>query len=128
MAGGFTDHLKDLFAPLGGVSFRRMFGGLGIFRDGVMFALVADDVLYLKADERNTPDFEAEDCGPFVYTARGKQATMSYRRLPDRLYDESDEFTRWALAAYDAADRARKPGKSGRKRVDIKTGERKGRS
>jgi DNA transformation protein len=26
---------------------RRMFGGFGLYCDGVMFALIADDVLYL---------------------------------------------------------------------------------
>ncbi len=111
MTGSFEDHLNDLFAPLGGVTLRKMFGGLGIFREGVMFGPVADETLHLKVDAVNQPDFEAEGCGPFVYSARGKETTMSYRRLPDRLYDEPEDFTKWALAAYAAADRGRKPKK-----------------
>ena len=55
MASTFQDHLAELFAPLGGVVFRRMFGGVGVFRDGLMFALVADDVLYMKADDGDEP-------------------------------------------------------------------------
>jgi DNA transformation protein and related proteins len=54
-----ADHLEELFAPVGGVSIKRMFGGLGIFKGGLMFALVADDVLYFKADETTTPAFKA---------------------------------------------------------------------
>lgn len=112
MAGGFEDHLKDLFGPVEGVTFRRMFGGLGIFRYGVMFGLVADELLYLKVDRLNQPDFEAEGCDAFVYTAKGKRTTMSYRQLPERLYDEPEEFTTWALAASAAAQRGRQAKKS----------------
>lgn len=106
MPGGFRDFLEDLFAPLGGVAFRRMFGGYGIYRDGVMFALVTADVLYLKADAETVPVFEREGCGPFVYEARGRPVTMSYWRLPERLHDEPEEFRDWALAACAAAARA----------------------
>ncbi len=55
----FRDHVLDLLAPLGPVTARRMFGGFGITLDGVMFALIADDVLYLKVDDRTRPDYEA---------------------------------------------------------------------
>lgn len=109
MPGEFQSFLEDLFAPLGGVRFRRMFGGLGVYRDGVMFALVADDVLYLKADESARAAFEAEGCGPFRYEAKGKAVTMSYWRLPERLYDEPEEFREWALAAVGVAVRSKAP-------------------
>ena len=55
MAGSFQDLLEELFAPLGGVSLRRMFGGIGIFKEGIMFALVSDDILYMKTDRRRSP-------------------------------------------------------------------------
>jgi DNA transformation protein len=107
MAGGFDELLADLFEPVGGVSFRKMFGGMGIFRQGIMFALVSDDVLYLKADETTTADFQAEGSGPFVYHARNKPHVMGYWRLPERLYDEPDEFRDWALAAFAVAERSK---------------------
>jgi DNA transformation protein len=107
LASEFQSFLEDLFAPVGGVRFRRMFGGLGIYREGVMFALVANDVLYLKADDTTRPAFEDEGCAPFRYEARGKAVTMSYWRLPERLFDEPEEFREWALAATRVADRAR---------------------
>ena len=60
----FKEFLEELFAPIGGVTVRRMFGGLGIFKDGVMFALVVDDVLYLKADADDARRaLRAEGCG-----------------------------------------------------------------
>jgi DNA transformation protein and related proteins len=102
----FQDLLEDLFQPVGGVTFRRMFGGLGIYRQGIMFALVADEVLYMKGDEATIPAYEAEGCGPFVYAGTGRLVTMSYWRLPERLLDEPDEFRDWALAAITVAERS----------------------
>jgi DNA transformation protein len=107
MAGGFQDLLADLFEPVGGVSFRRMFGGIGIFRQGIMFALVADDALYLKADDTTATGFKAEGCGPFVYDGKSKPHVMPYWRLPERLYDDPDEFRDWALAAFRVAEQAK---------------------
>jgi DNA transformation protein len=107
MAGGFQELLVELFEPVGGVTFRRMFGGLGIFRQGLMFALVADDALYLKADETTAIAFKAEGAGPFVYDGKHRPVVMQYWRLPERLYDDPDEFRQWALDAFSVAERAR---------------------
>jgi DNA transformation protein len=107
MDDSFREFLADLFAPLGGVGFRKMFGGLGIFRDGQMFALVADDVLYFKADEATRAAFEAEGCGPFTYEGKDGPRSMSYWRAPERLFDEPDEFCEWALRAFAVAERAK---------------------
>jgi DNA transformation protein len=109
MPSSFQDHLADLFAPLGGVVFRRMFGGLGIFRDGRMFALVAGDVLYMKADAATSPSYAAEGSGPFVYAGmRGKATAMAYWQVPERLLDDPDEFVAWARAAFAVALRTQK--------------------
>jgi DNA transformation protein len=121
MANGFRELLAELFEPVGGVSFRKMFGGTGIFRRGIMFALVADDVLYLKADESTAADFEAEGSGPFVYQARNKPHAMPYWRLPDRLYDEPDEFCAWALAAFAVAERSQEERPKKKRRPKRKT-------
>jgi DNA transformation protein len=121
MAAAIDPYLEDLFQPLGGVSMRRMFGGIGIWRDGLMFALVADDVLYLKSDARTDAWFEAEGCEPFRYaSASGRVAVMSYRRAPDRILDDPEAFREVALAAAETARRAdaakrTKPARSRRK-------------
>ena len=79
MANGFQDLLVELFEQIGGVSFRKMFGGVGIFRQGIMFALVADDTLYLKADDASSISFNAEGCGPFVYDGKHRPTSKSIR-------------------------------------------------
>jgi DNA transformation protein len=102
-----AEAIRDLFAGFGPVVVRRMFGGAGIYCDGTMFGLVADGVIYLKADGRTEAAFIAEGLQPFTYEARnGKRAVMSYRRTPDRLYDDPEELAQWAKAAFGAARRA----------------------
>jgi DNA transformation protein len=101
------DHISELFAAFGRVDVRNMFGGAGLYADGVMFGLLVDDIIYLKTDPQTAARFEREGCGPFTYeTKRGERALKSYWRLPDRLYDEPEELADWAKIALEAARRA----------------------
>jgi DNA transformation protein len=94
------EHIQELFAAFGPVSVRRMFGGAGIYADGVMFALVAGEAIYLKADPDGTEAFERERCGPFTYATKdGSRQITSYWQMPDRLYDDPDELAEWARRA-----------------------------
>jgi DNA transformation protein len=110
----------ELFQEFGPVSVRRMFGGAGIFVDGRMIGLVSRDVIYLKADAETIPAFEREGLAPFSYATRnGEHKLTSYWRMPDRLYDDSEELARWARTAHGAALRAaarpKKKKRSGKK-------------
>lgn len=97
-------HLMDVLRPLGGVAARRMFGGAGLFRDGLMFGLISDEVLYLKADAETVADFEAEGLGPFTYgTKSGDRVLTSYWRAPEHLLDDDDEMREWCRRATRAA-------------------------
>ena len=99
-----SQFISDLFAPFGPVAVRRMFGGAGLYRDGLMFALEFDGVIFLRVDEASIPDFEREGSRPFVYSrakSPGKigRASLSYWRLPERLYDDPEELAVWAERA-----------------------------
>lgn len=111
------DEIHELFAGIGPVTIRRMFGGQGIYRDGVMFGLVARGDLYLKADATSSPAFVAAGSTPFTYT-RGEErsATLPYWRPPLDAFDDPDEMTRWATLAVEAAGRAARAKTSRRKR------------
>lgn len=99
----FVEFVQELFAPLGAVGIRRMFGGAGIYSRGVMFGLIADDTIYLKADSDTKAAFEARGCGPFVYDAKGKPIRMSYWQMPAELIDDADEALAWAKTAFAVA-------------------------
>jgi DNA transformation protein len=97
----FHEFVAELFAPMGPVSIRRMFGGAGVFRDGLMFALLGDDTIYLKTDAKLRTDLEAEGCAPFVWTkpSTGEEIDMGYVSLPSSAMDDPDEASAWARRA-----------------------------
>ena len=104
----YIEYLYEVFAPLGAIKPRKMFGGHGIFYDGVMIALVADECLYLKVDKQSEEAFTVLDLPAFEYSKNGKTFAMSYRLAPEEIYEDPDEALRWARLAYEAALRGRK--------------------
>lgn len=94
-----------MLAPLGDVRARRMFGGHGIYLDGLMFALIADEVLYFRADDRNRPSYEALGLQPFK-PFDDKPMRMPYYPPPESAMDDTGELLAWARPAFEAALRA----------------------
>lgn len=85
-----------------------MFGGYGIFKDDLMFGLVADESLYLKADDVNRTDFEARGLERFVYYKKGKPMYLSYYQAPEETLDNSGDMLAWAEKSFAAAIRSGK--------------------
>ena len=101
----FIGFLQELFEKWGQVTARRMFGGHGLYHEGLMFAIVVDNRLYLKTDDINRPDFEVLGLTPFTYPMKGKTVALSYWSAPDAMFDDPTEAVRWAHSAWDAAAR-----------------------
>jgi DNA transformation protein len=98
------DRFDDLFAPFGRVAVRRMFGAEGLFRDGLMFAIVYDEKLYFKTSEESRQAFIVEGAGPLFYKFKNAEGVLtSYYELPDRLYDDPEELADWARRAFAVA-------------------------
>ena len=116
----YVEYLHEVFVKFGPMQPRRMFGGYGIFHKGLMFALVADDVLYLKADETMASDFEERELEQFSYEKNGKAFKMSYYMAPDEIFDDPDEAKIWAARSYTAALRSKKPVKKTKERKKAK--------
>jgi len=101
------DFLIDLFAHFGPVTIKPMFSGFGISADGTNFALALRSGLYFRADDQTIARFETEGSKPFQYQTRAKTVTVnSYWELPARLFDDPEELSEWARAAWHAAQRA----------------------
>lgn len=105
-----NDSIADLFAGLGRVTIRRMFGGKGIYHNGQIVAIELRDELMLKADDVSAPEFEAAGCTQWTYVGsrHGKTVAMPYWSVPDSALDDPEEFGQWARRAYEAALRAKK--------------------
>jgi DNA transformation protein and related proteins len=114
-SAGFAEFLREQLAPLGRLTLRRMFGKTGVFCDGAMFAMVADDQLYFRVDEHNAAAFEeAGAFPPLNYAKGGRLIDLAFWRAPERLLDEPDELVAWSRIALAAAHRvAAKRGRTG---------------
>ncbi|WP_019173100.1 TfoX/Sxy family protein [Pseudaminobacter salicylatoxidans] len=102
--------IADLFAGLGPISVRRLFGGKGIYFNGIICAIEIRGELMLKADAESAPDFAAAGCTQWTYVGsrHGKEVAMPYWTVPESAIDDPDEMTIWARKAYEAGLRGEK--------------------
>ena len=94
----FVAYVQDQFSAWGEVTSRKMFGGVSLYRDGVMFGLIADDVAYLKVDDSNRADFEKAGSSPFK-PYPDKPGVMPYYEIPPDVLEQPEELARWAERA-----------------------------
>ncbi|HWA00731.1 MAG TPA: TfoX/Sxy family protein [Caulobacterales bacterium] len=104
----FHEFVQELFAGLGQVQIKRMFGGAGGYADGVMFLLLDDETIYIKVDDALKRELAKEGSGPFVWAPQsgpraGERIDLGYWRLPDAALDDPEEATRWGRKALGAA-------------------------
>ena len=102
----YVEYLKEVFAEFGPITLRKMFGGYGIYYKGLMFALVDDDMLYLKTDEKNSDYFQKAGLSQFEYDKKDKVVKMSYYQAPDEIMEDREAAAIWAKRSCEAALRA----------------------
>ncbi|APG84547.1 TfoX/Sxy family protein [Sinorhizobium americanum] len=100
--------IEEMFQALGPISIRRMFGGKGIYCDGVILAVEVDGEILLKGDAETALQLEEAGARQWAYDGKGKPVKMPYWSIPDSAYDDPDEMARWVKLAYSAALRAKK--------------------
>lgn len=113
----FHEYVKELFAGLGPVQIKRMFGGAGGYADGVMFLLLDNDTIHIKVDDALKVELREEGSGPFEWTPQngpraGETIDLGYWRLPESALDDPEEAAAWgrkALAIARAKAKAKKP-------------------
>lgn len=109
----FVSYVLELMQSIGPVVARRMFGSHGLFLEGLMFALISKNTLYLKADEETKADFLGKGMEIFTYQRKGKDMALSYYQAPEETLEHMDEMNIWANKAYGATLRkAQKKSKS----------------
>ena len=97
---------RELLAPIGRVTARRMFGGAGLYADGVIVGLEVAGSLYLKTDDRTRQAFADAGGQPFVYDGKARPVTMSYWTPPEEAMDSPEAMRPWARLALEASLRA----------------------
>lgn len=113
----FRDRVVAQLNQVAPVTARAMFGGYGLYLDGLMFGLIADNVLYFKVDDGNRDNFVTAGMGPFVYEGKNRPIAMSYFQLPEAVFEDLAELHAWLEQAQAAAKRSKRKSssKSGRK-------------
>lgn len=107
VSAGFIDFVKDAFTPFGEITVRKMFGGGGVYCDGMFFAVLDEETVYLKTDAVTRAAFEGAGLEAFSFeTKNGDIALTSYFAAPEGMFDDEDELRRWTTLALDAARRA----------------------
>ena len=102
----YVAHIVDLLQQIGPVESKSMFGGFGVFLEGLMFGLIANNELYLKVDVENQRDFEELGLQAFAFEKNGKEFKMSYFQAPEEAMEDGELLSVWASKAYGAAMRA----------------------
>lgn len=113
---GLTIHVLDLLAPWQHVDAKRMFGGIGLFAGGTMFAIIIDEILYLKEtlDEKGKPVPSNIERNYFEYDRNGKTVALFYYQVPEQALDDSQLLIELASKSYRSA--CSQPKKSKKKR------------
>ncbi len=103
----FADYVVEIMSAWATVSARKMFGGYGLYRDGVMFALIVEDELFFKADALNVAHFKREESHPFAYRSKDRIVQVSYWSAPAACLESPLEMSVWCQLGFAAALRSR---------------------
>lgn len=103
----FRDFVLEQFTVLKNVRARAMFGGVGLYAEDLFFAIIADDVLYLKVDDHNRGDFQAAGRNPFK-PFPDRPSAMAYYELPENVLEDPEQLLAWSSKAIEAARRSKK--------------------
>jgi DNA transformation protein len=117
---GYLTYVLDQLRPIvPALRVRRMFGAVGLYATDLFFAIVDDDLLYLKVDDTTRPDYEARGMPPF--RPFEMHASMNYSQLPEEILEEREALQLWTSRAIDVARQARRrPAKGAAKKVAAK--------
>lgn len=112
----FADFVLEQMAEVPDVSKRAMFGGFGIYRGGLMFALIAQEHLYFKASDFLAEEFIALGLPPFVYASKGRSTALKYYQAPESVFEDAEQMAMWSQKSYQCALRTAKAKTAPKKR------------
>lgn len=101
MSSNYLEYVMEILAPHGEMTSKPMFGGYGIYKNGVIVAFIVYDELYFKVDKSNKSQYEDFDSEPFIYEAKGKKTAMSYWKVPMEILEDEDQIGIWLDQSYE---------------------------
>src|SRR5262245_55066603 len=116
VSADFHSYVLEQLGLLRAVSLRRMFGGGGLYAEGLLCGLIDDDVLYLKVDDSNRADYTSRGMDAFRPFKDKPLYSMTYYQVPVEVLEEPEELARWARKSCEVALASREPPKQPRPR------------
>jgi DNA transformation protein and related proteins len=113
----FHSYVLEQLALLRGVTSRRMFGGVGLYAEGLFFGLIDDDVLYLKVDDSNRSEYTSRGMDAFRPFKDKPLYSMTYYEVPAEVLEEPEDLARWARKSCEVALASREPPKQPKPRA-----------
>lgn len=106
----FKDYIvEDVLGHILGISSRAMFGGHGIYLDGVIVGIIAEGELYLKADKELVAKYKKEGLHPFTYTGnKNKIYEMAYVNVPLETLEDREEIERRINESFEISKKSKK--------------------
>ena len=98
----YVEYVLDQLSCLGPIAHKRMFGGVGLYFDGLFFGLIDDDIVYFKVDDITRRRYEAARTKPFQPGGEGPSQS-SYYSLPVNVLEDLDQLKAWASEAVEVA-------------------------
>ena len=96
----YFQFVQERFTDVVGVTYKKMFGGMGLYKNGVVFGMIIQGELYFKVDDTNREEFESRKSVPFVYQSRGKNVQLPYYKLPEEILESPEELNAWVDISY----------------------------
>ncbi|MCE2991381.1 MAG: TfoX/Sxy family protein [Candidatus Jidaibacter sp.] len=109
-SNNFLDYVKEVLEPFGPITTRAMFGGFGIYKNGVIFAMIADNELYFKADDEASKFFQTYGSEPFTYQGKSGLVRMSYWRVMPEVLEDAEMLKAWFNVGIKAAKKKQNQG------------------
>lgn len=102
----YLEFIQEQLEETGGITYKKMFGGVGLYLDGVMFGGIMGGTLHLKVDDTTRQEFIDRGMTPF-YHGKKKKPMASYYEVPVEIVEDKDELKTWALKAHKVAVKAK---------------------
>ena len=103
----FLDFVLEQFSEFGEVTHKKMFGGVGFYKEGLMFGGIMGGNLHLKVDDNTRPEFIERGMKSFFHNPKQK-GLPKYYEVPAEIIDDKSELKVWADKAYQVALNAKK--------------------
>jgi len=103
----FREFVLEQLRSSGRVASRPMFGAVGLYLDGLFFALIDDDTLYFKTDDSNRARYERAGSKRFCPFPDRPEQPMAYWQVPAEVLEDGEELAQWAREAMAVALAAR---------------------